>query len=267
MITDAARRRRLAGAFAEDTDAAQAAEYDAMRPGYPKEVVERILAAGPDGTGHRAERIVELGAGTGILTRALLDGGADVVAVEPSPSMAEVLRETAAPAGPGTGALEVVEARAEETALTSGSADVVVAAQAWHWFDPQAAAAEIARLLVPGGTAAVVSNHLDVSAGWVHRLARIMRAGDVHRPDWTPPLDPTAFEAVSTEHAGWTRALTPYGIRRLATTLSSWLAADDADRARRRANLDWYLDEHLGLGADEEVELPYLTVLHTARRR
>lgn len=264
MITDGARRRRLAEAFAADADVAQAAEYDAVRPGYPAEAVERILAPGPDSS---AGRIVELGAGTGILTRALLAGGADVVAVEPSPSMAEVLRTTGAPADAGSGALEVVESRAEDTGLAAGGADVVVAAQAWHWFEPQAAAAEFARLLAPGGTAAVVSNHLDVSDPWVHRLARIMRAGDVHRPGWTPPLDPAAFEPVSTEHTGWTRTITGDGIRRLATTLSSWLSADDADRARRRENLDWYLDEHLGLAAGEEVALPYLTVLHTARRR
>ncbi|KUG58851.1 class I SAM-dependent methyltransferase [Nesterenkonia jeotgali] len=291
LITDPERRRRLAAAFDDDTTLEAAWRYDALRPRYPEDAVKQLLAAaaghlpagrddvrqdtsgqatpGPTaGTLAAADAeapvIADLGAGTGILTRALLAGGASVHAVEPSAAMLQVLRARSPEDQLRPARLQLHQATAEATGLGQASCDVVVAAQAWHWFDDALVQEEVRRILRPQGVLAVVANYLDTSVPWVHRLTRIMRAGDVYRPGWTPPVDPARFDAWHTTQARWERGITPEGIRELSTTLSSWLSADEPARARRRANLDWYLDEHLGLTPGEPVALPYLTVLHTS---
>src|SRR5699024_6875524 len=116
-------------------------------------------------------------------------------------------------------------------------ADIVVAAQAWHWFDPQLVQKEVRRLLVPGGGLGLIWNYLDTADPTVHRLTRIMRAGDVYRPGWRPTLEAGKFTAPQTGEHRWTRTLSVGELFRYATTLSSWLTADDDARARRRANL------------------------------
>lgn len=289
IIADPGRRRLLGGAYADQMDLTAAREYDAMRPRYPQAAVEAVLAAGPTPaaqvptdqtpTDQSAEaagaqgppvRVADVGAGTGIMARQLLRQGPDRVslvhAVEPSRTMTQVLEEEAA-ADVGSGRLEIHLASAEDTGLEAAAVDVVVAAQAWHWFEATTAQREAHRILAPGGAMAIVSNHLDTTDPWVHRLTRIMRAGDVHRPGWSPPLNPRLFAPAETVELRWTRRLSADELRRLAATMSSWLRAGEKERARRRENLDWYLAEHTGLAADDAVELPYLTVLHTARRR
>lgn len=297
LITDPERRRRLGASFADDTSLDQAWRYDAVRPRYPRAAVDQLLrAAEPSDAARRSGAaepsdaagstdavgssnagspnagpavIADLGAGTGILTRELLARGAMVHAVEPSAAMTEVLRARADDApgnvqGHEPGRLQVHRTTAEATGLEEASCDVVVAAQAWHWFDDVLVQREVRRILRPGGVLAVVANYLDTSVPWVHRLTRIMRAGDVYRPGWTPSVDRERFSAWQTTQTRWERRITPEQIRELSTTLSSWLSADDAARTRRRANLDWYLDEHLALKPGEPVSLPYLTVLHTS---
>ncbi|OSM42520.1 class I SAM-dependent methyltransferase [Nesterenkonia sp. PF2B19] len=250
-------------------DLAAAREYDALRPRYPKAAVEAILGAASTGDG--SLRVADVGAGTGILTRQLLAEGrqrvAWVHAVEPSRLMTQVLEESVAVEAELRPRLQIHLTSAEDTGLEEGAVDVVVAAQAWHWFEAGTVQREAHRLLVEGGALAIVSNHLDTSDPWVHRLTRIIRAGDVHRPGWSPPLNPRLFARPRTEEFTWSRRLTADDVRRLAATMSSWLRAGPKERARRRENLDWYLGEHTGLAGDDVVELPYLTVLHTAGTR
>ncbi|WP_051130742.1 class I SAM-dependent methyltransferase [Nesterenkonia alba] len=260
IITDAQRRRRLGASFAVDQSVIEAREYDAVRPRYPEATVEQILGL----TQTRPPTVVELGAGSGILTRELLARGAEVHAVEPSEPMSTVLAETAAGL---KGTLHLHRTSAEQTGLPDGVADVVVAGQAWHWFDPETVQPEVARIAAEGASLAIAGNFLNTEHEWVHRLARILRAGDVYRPGWQPPLDQRYFGPVETNEQRWSRPVTPEEIIRLAATLSSWLAADDAERATRRDNLTWYLYEHLGHAPGEQIELPYITVLHTAPLR
>ena len=95
--------------------------------------------------GRRAGRtLLELGAGTGKLTRALTGSGARVIALEPVASMRACWPQTAPAAEP-------LDAVAEAIPLGDASVDAVFAAQAYHWFDPEAATAEVARVLRPGG--------------------------------------------------------------------------------------------------------------------
>ncbi|QCU78518.1 SAM-dependent methyltransferase [Citricoccus sp. SGAir0253] len=240
---DAAARAHLGGAFRRS-----GADYDAIRPSYPAGVVDFLLPAG-------ARAAVDLGAGTGLFTALLAGRGLAVTAVDPSGAMLEVLHE-ALPA------VRTVRAPGERTGLPEGVADLVTAAQAWHWIDPVAGTAEAARLL--GGTRVaepvlgIVSNQLDTSVPWVHRLSRIMHAGDVHPPR-RPPAVGEPFAAPEGRWWHWTQPITPEGLHGLMATRSYHLRAGEAVRERMRANLDWYLLEHLGHAPGEVLALPYVT--------
>ena len=115
-----------------------AAEYELGRPSWPSaafDVVERELQLGPEA------RVLDLGAGTGKLTRLLLDRFASVVAAEPDAAMRALIPAEA----------EVLPGAAEQIPLPDGSFAAVFCAESFHWFDWKRAIPEIARVLVPGG--------------------------------------------------------------------------------------------------------------------
>lgn len=240
-------RRRLGQAFQ-----AAGERYDAIRPAYPAAVVPFLA---PEG----ARTAVDVGAGTGLFTRLLVDHGLEVTAVDPSESMLPVL----AAALPQ---VRTVRGTGEDTGLPSGRADLVTAAQAWHWIDPQAGTAEALRLLRPdGGVLGIVGNQLDTSVPWVHRLSRIMHAGDVHPPQRAPELGPGLGPAQG-HWWTWTQPITPAGLHELMASRSYHLRASEAVRERMRTNLDWYLHGHLGHPVDAILELPYVTSAWRAER-
>ena len=111
--------------------------------------------------------MLDLGAGTGKLTTRLVERGLGVVAVDPIPEMLELLSNSL----PDTPALL---GTAEEIPLPDDSVDAVLVAQAWHWFDPERAIKEVARVLRPGGRLGLVWNTRDERMGWVKDLGRII---------------------------------------------------------------------------------------------
>lgn len=117
--------------------------YERGRPEYAPGVLE--LLAREIGVG-RGRIVLDLGAGTGKLTRPLLAAGASVVAVEPQPAMRVRLPAAAT----------VLDAAAEALTLGDASVDAAVAGDSWHWFDSERAAAELARVLRPGGGVALL---------------------------------------------------------------------------------------------------------------
>ncbi len=127
-----------------------AADYAAGRPSYPTEALRWAL---PDG----ARTVLDLAAGTGKLTERLLELGLEVHAVEPLAEMRAVIPAAAHP----------VDGTAEAIPLPDGSVDAVTVGQAFHWFDPPAALAEMRRVLRPGGTVGLFWNLLDDSVPWV----------------------------------------------------------------------------------------------------
>ena len=139
MVVNRDERRGRATSFGGVADA-----YERARPEYPADAV-RWLA------GDTPADVVDLGAGTGKLTRGLVALGHRVIAVEPLPEMLEQLRA----AVPGA---TTVSGSAEAIPLPDASADVVVCAQAFHWFDHLTALPEIARVLRPQGRIALVWN-------------------------------------------------------------------------------------------------------------
>jgi ubiquinone/menaquinone biosynthesis C-methylase UbiE len=111
--------------------------------------------------------VVDVGAGTGKLTRDLVPTGARVVAVEP---LAEMLEQLAA----AVPEAEALAGSAEELPLEDGSADAVVAASAFHWFDPDRALPEIHRVLKPGGALATLGNGRDLSDPFQQQIQEIV---------------------------------------------------------------------------------------------
>jgi SAM-dependent methyltransferase len=155
---------------------AWAGEYDRFRPGYPDELFDVIqarlqLPARPT--------VVDLGAGTGRASLAMAELGWRVTSVEPGKAMLELLHAAATDAGL---VVSTVQASAEETGLDPESADLVTAAQAFHWFEKDRAMDEIARILRPGGGVALFWNVRDTErsafvADYQELLARHAAAG------------------------------------------------------------------------------------------
>ena len=112
--------------------------------------------------------MLDLAAGTGKLTRLLAEGGADVVAVEPVAAMRAVLAE-AMPE------ITVLDGTAETIPLGPASVDAVTVAQAFHWFDAEAALAEIHRVLRRGGGLGLIWNAMDSSPEWVAVLKELVQ--------------------------------------------------------------------------------------------
>ena len=231
--------------------------YDSVRPAYPDEAVAALIDAARRGRGVNAPgrgplRAADIGAGTGKMSELLARRGLIVDAVEPS----EAMRAQAS-------SVEGVtwhEGVAEETGLPNGVYDIVVFAQSWHWMDPERAGLEAARILAPGGVLAIVWNQMAVSIPWVHRLTRIMRSGDVHRPD-KPPTPGGGFAPMTLTQVAWEDRMTPEEILTLGTTRSSYIRSSEAGRARMQENLRWYLYEHLGYAPGELVTIPYATLV------
>jgi SAM-dependent methyltransferase len=119
-----------------------AESYDRVRPGPPAEALDWLVPAG-------CEVAVDLAAGTGLFTRALLGRAARVVAVEPDARMREVLARRSPQ-------VDVVAGVGEAMPLPDASAEAVFVSTAWHWLDPARAVPEIARVLRPGGRLGVL---------------------------------------------------------------------------------------------------------------
>ena len=173
-------RAARAASFEHGVDA-----YEATRPSYPDEAVRWVVP--PD-----AHDVLDLAAGTGKLTSRLLALGLRVVAVEPSDGMRAELssRLPEVDARPGT---------AEHTGLPDACVDAVTIAQAWHWVDPPAASAELARILRPGGTVAPLWNVRDETTDWVARWTEIVHRGDSLETSYRDPELGEAF--TEPEHA------------------------------------------------------------------
>ncbi|MFE7644287.1 class I SAM-dependent methyltransferase [Streptomyces phaeoluteigriseus] len=139
---------------------AAAVAYAEHRPDYAQAAARWALEPAP------GPRVLDLGAGTGKLTAALVALGADVIAVEPDPSMLTELRR----ALPDVHALR---GSAEAIPLPDASVDAVLAGNAMHWFDMAVAGPEIARVLAPGGILAGLWNVVDDRVEWVAGLARV----------------------------------------------------------------------------------------------
>lgn len=236
-----------------------AAAYAAHRPEYPRAAVD--WAVEPV-TGRAGAPVLDLGAGTGKLTGALLERG-PVIAVDPDPAMLDELHARFP-------AADAREGCAEAIPVPEASVDAVLVGQAWHWFDHDRALPEIARMLRPGGVLAALWNGDDDSVEWVaglHRVGGRMRARTV-------PVVPTdaglpehpAFAA--SEHRRFPNPV-PTTVDGLIATLAthSWaLVAEPAERDAAFARMQDYLAARPETSAGG-FELPLVTEVLRALRR
>jgi len=238
-------RAERAASFARVADA-----YEQARPGYPADAVLWLAGETPCD-------VVDLGAGTGKLTRTLAALGHHVVAVEPLGEMLDRLRA----AVPGATA---VAGSAESMPLPDGAADVVACAQAFHWFDQEPALAEIARVLRPGGRIALVWNVRDERVPWVSELSDAMvgRTG-VDRGAAAPIKQSGLYGPV--EHATFehTQTVDRDALRALVLSRSYCAVLPEEERAPILGRVDRLFDEH---ARDGLLTLPYVVECFRAER-
>lgn len=239
-----------------------AVDYERGRPGYPAAAIARLaeeLDIGPERV------VVDLAAGTGKLTRALGGLGAHLVAIEPVAGMREQLEQ----AVPG---VEVLDGTAEQMPLADTSVNAVLVAQAFHWFDVPAAAAEIHRVLVGGGGLGVVRNEWDESVDWIVEMRALTaeHAARIERDrsdDWREALGATGLFSPYREEAF------PNPVRVSVETLRARIASlsfvallDEAPREQLLDAVSEMVAKRGLVAADGLLDTPYRTHVTWCRR-
>lgn len=251
------------------TFGAAAGEYDRYRFGLPDAVVDRLLPGG-------LRAVLDLGAGTGAMTRRLVGRAERVYAVDVDPRMLAVLAETCPD-------VSVREGTAERIPLPDGSVDAVVVASAWHWMDPGTAIPEVARVLRPSGQLIIVWNRRDRSVPWVADLEdarmRITGGDDLveqrirHYLDdaWLP--ESALLERVVIGDLRWNASVTREDVARMMTTYGAYISAPEDRKPEMLRELIAYVnsDERIipdesGDGDDALVNLPMVCHVWRATR-
>lgn len=225
-----------------------AADYAALRPGYPADAVRFLL-------GERPRRVLDLGAGTGLLTEVLLAAGHEVVAVDPSPPMLAQLQARLPQ-------VEGLPGGAEAIPLPDADVDAVVAGQAAHWFEPGRAAPELRRVLRPGGVVGFVWNSRDERVPWVRALGEALAAeARGHEADQgVVDAFARALPArVAHARSSVVQRVTPEQVVGGIGTRSYVATMDDAARTAFLDRLRDLLARHPDTRGRDVLELPYRT--------
>jgi ubiquinone/menaquinone biosynthesis C-methylase UbiE len=219
MVTRAERSNSF-GAVAED--------YDRLRPAPAEAAVDWLVPAG-------CQVAVDLGAGSGLLTRSLTTRVPEVIAVEPDDRMRAVLSARS----PGVRALS---GYAEAIPLDDASADAVFVSSAWHWMDEGRAVPEIARVLRPGGRFGVIWTTRDRTedSAWMYDLEAFRRPNEVRDQRKDTPRrmshhavtlpDDGSFGDLATESFSYTAAMPVEDLVDLLGTYSAVITAGETER-------------------------------------
>ena len=229
---------------------ADVAAYELGRPEYSDEHVAWLL----EGV---AGRVLDLAAGSGKLTRAVRRCGFEVVAVDPDAQM--LSRNTGVETHLGT---------AESIPLPDASVAAVTAGQAWHWFDPATAGAEIARVLRPNGRLGLIWNTRDSRHPFVAALAEVMGPSpaelmvDAESVRQVPGFGPF-------ERRQWprVRTMTPEALVAMVTSRSYYLTASPQLQAEVVAGVRRLLATHPHTAGQAEFEYPLHTTCYRADAR
>jgi SAM-dependent methyltransferase len=228
--------------------------YDRVRPTYPPAAVRWALA--PLGTGR--QRIADIGAGTGLLTRVLVALGHDTVAVEPDDLMRSQLTIATPEASTRPGS-------AEDLPLSTGELDGAVAGQAYHWFDPGPTHAELARVIRPGGVFAAIWNERDQSVPWLAEYSRIIGRGSGSAHDVGPSFGDRFGPTERTEFRHEVM-ITVEELLELVQTRSYYLTASPAGQTAVLAAVRDLATNHPDLAGVDRFPLPYVTEVHRGVR-
>jgi SAM-dependent methyltransferase len=208
-----------------------AEDYDGLRPQAPQQAVDWLVPS-------NCEVAVDVGAGTGLFTRTLVDRATQVVAVEPDPRMRSVLAERS----PG---VRAVEGSGESIPLPDVAADAVFVSSAWHWMDPERAVPEIGRVLRDGGRFGLLWTSRDRDVDWVRNLERLPgedlpeaesldRFRRRHQNVVLP--EPQIFHNIARETFGFVRTMHVDDVVAMLATYSRVIIASPDDRAQRLAH-------------------------------
>ena len=226
--------------------------YERGRPSFPADAVDLVVSLCPP------ERpVVEVAAGTGKLTRLLVERGLAPVAVEPVAGMRRVLARTT----PGVAQVAGV---AEALPIRDGAVGAVLASQAFHWFANATAVAELRRVLEASGRLVLVWNVRDETVPWVAELGRIH---EPHRGDtphyqsgaWRDALAGGPFGPLQERHLAVVQRLTPDEVVDRILSVSFIAVLAEPARAAVAAQLRELLATHPDTRGRAELELPYRT--------
>ena len=248
-----------------------AAVYAEARPDYPERVYDILRDRCQFGP---SSRVLEIGAGSGQATKRLLDAGAHVLAIEPNEALAAQLSARFEMAE----GLELVVAAFEDAELAPSSFDLVVAATAFHWFDPEQALPKIAAILEPGGWLALWWNTFDDPG----QPDPFQDATESLLRDLAPsPAAGAGGLPVALDVAARTSELVRHGFRDMEHHAERWILRLDAPQTRRlyatysniarlpESRRQTVLDEIeriAGVGFDGRVERQMITSVYTAHR-
>jgi len=231
------------------TDFGAAADsYRRGRPDYPADLVGWLV--------NGAERVADVGAGTGKLTGVLRGLGCAVTAIDPDPRMLAAL---------GTDHAEVATAvgQGEDIPLPDASVDAVTYGQAWHWVDRTAASREAARVLTAGGALGLIWNFRDESYEWIAELTSVITpSGGEELLNSVPTLVEPPFGEVEHRSCTWTRPMTIDQVRDMVASRSYVIAASERDRTtvlNRSVELATKVADDAG-----RVTMPYRTEAYRA---
>jgi SAM-dependent methyltransferase len=208
-----------------------AADYDRLRATPPAAALDWLLPP-------RAGVYVDVGAGTGLFTRALLGRAARVIAVEPDERMRAVLAAR-------TPAAQVLAGSGETIPVPDAAADAVLISSAWHWMDPERAVPEIARVLRDGGRFGVIWTGRDRETDWLRPEDWFTESGVDRDRSWARtnigqrenalPSGDGAFTNIETHTFLFTRPMTPADLVEMLATHSRIIASPAPAQQRGRA--------------------------------
>lgn len=237
--------------------------YERGRPAYPDDAVSYLVRE----LGITESRdILEIGAGTGKFTELIVHTGARITAVEPVAAMRESLARNCP-------TVKVLDGTAEGLPVHDRSADAVIAAQAFHWFEGARALAEIHRVLRPGGALGLIWNERDEASDWAERLTGIFDrlAGDkaprYRTSRWRGPFERTTlFGPLHHRVAYHVHYVSPEAFLDRVLSVSFVATASDSERQRVRAEVAELLATDPELRDRDEIAMPYRTDVFWTRR-
>jgi SAM-dependent methyltransferase len=233
---------------------AVAAEYDAARPTFPVDaldwVLDRPLATDP-------LTVLDLGAGTGKLAAVATGLGHKVLAVDPSEQMLAYCARI-------DGVVTAVGS-AESIPLGDASVDAVIIGQAFHWFDPEQAIPEIARVLRPRGILGLLWNQYDVVVPWVRRFAAATGSGTLDGGETDVLLKSGLFGYIERTDVRHWQELDREGLRRLGLSTSGTAVLPADQRALVLEKLDALYAA--SARPPEPLRMPYITTCFRTQRR
>jgi 2-polyprenyl-3-methyl-5-hydroxy-6-metoxy-1,4-benzoquinol methylase len=233
-----------------------AGRYEATRPGYPAEVIDTVFTTaglGPGADAWRGADVLEIGCGTGQLTRQLAGRGFSLTAIDIGPAMVEAARRNSADP---TVRFELCSF---EEFAGPGPFDLIVSGTAFHWVDPSVAWAKTARLLRPGGWLALLSTgerypeplRTQLRELWSRYSRRVVRAS--YEPIWVTGLRDTPLfgEPVELSHASPAR-LSAADIIGLERTRATFLSYSEQEQDAFTADISALLEpgSHVDLVQD-----------------